>query len=111
MAIDSERDSKIWCENTLEGYLNANRAAEELHLSRRQVFRLKRALEEKGVEGLIHGNRGRASPRRVKEHLRDTIDYLYRGKYDGFNISHFTDVPQGKRRYAPSQMEALAVGV
>ena len=79
-------------QNTMEGYLNVDLAAEELDLSKRQVFRLKRKLKEEGIEGLIHGNRGRASPRRVKEHLRDTIDYLYQGKYTGFNISHFTEM-------------------
>ena len=79
-------------ENTIEGYLKADLAAEELCLSKRQVFRLKRKLKEEGIEGLIHGNRRRASPRRVPDHVRDTIDYLYRGKYDGFNISHFTEM-------------------
>jgi len=63
-------------QNTMEGYLNVDLAAEELDLSKRQVFRLKRKLKEEGIEGLIHGNIGRASPRRVKEYLRDTIDYL-----------------------------------
>ncbi len=79
-------------ENTIEGYLKVDLAAEELCLSKRQVFRLKRKLKEKGIEGLIHGNRGRASPRRILDPARDTIDYLYRGKYDGFNISHFTEM-------------------
>ncbi len=85
-------------ENTIEGYLNVDEAREQLHLSRRQVFRLKRKLKEKGIEGLIHGNRGRASPRRVEDYLRDTIDYLYRGKYDGFNISHFTEMLAERER-------------
>ncbi len=79
-------------QNTIEGYLNADLAAEELCLSKRQVFRLKRKLKEKGIEGLIHGNRGRASPRRIPDPVRDTINYLYQGKYDGFNISHFTEM-------------------
>jgi len=79
-------------QNTIEGYLNVDLAAEELCLSRRQVFRLKRKLKEEGIEGLIHGNRGRTSPKRTKEHLRNMINYLYRGKYDGFNISHFTEM-------------------
>lgn len=81
-------------QNTIEGYLNVDLAAEELCLSRRQVFRLKRRLKEKGIEGLIHANRGRASPRRTKDSLRDTIDYLYQEKYTGFNISHFTEMLQ-----------------
>ena len=79
-------------QNTIEGYLNVDLAAEELCLSRRQVFRLKRKLKEKGIEGLIHANRGRASPKRTKDSLRDTIDYLYQEKYTGFNISHFTEM-------------------
>jgi len=85
-------------ENTIEGYLKANLAAEELCLSKRQVFRLKRKLKEEGIEGLIHGNRRRASPRRIPDHVRDTIDYLYRGRYDGFNISHFTEMLEERER-------------
>lgn len=79
-------------QNTIEGYLKVDLAAEELCLSRRQIFRLKRKLKEKGIEGFIHGNRGRPSPRRTKEQIRDTINYLYQEKYDGFNISHFTEM-------------------
>ena len=76
-------------ENTMEGYFNVDEAAEQLHLSGRQAFRLKRKLKERGIEGLIHGNRGRVSPRRVKDYPRDMIDYLYGGKYGGLDISHF----------------------
>jgi transposase len=79
-------------QNTIEGYLKVDLAAEELCLSRRQIFRLKRKLKEKGIEGFIHGNRGKPSPRRTKEQIRDTINYLYQEKYDGFNISHFTEM-------------------
>ena len=40
-------------ENSIEGYLKAGLAAEELCLSKRQIFRLKRKLKEKGIEGII----------------------------------------------------------
>jgi len=79
-------------ENAIEGYLKVDQAGEQLHLSTRQIFRLKKRLREEGIEGLIHGNRGKPSPRRTKQHLRDMIDYLYRGKYDGFNLSHYTEM-------------------
>ena len=79
-------------ENAIAGYLKVHQAAEELHLSTRQIFRLKKRLGEERIEGLIHGNRGKPSPRRTRKHLRDMIDYLYRGKYDGFNLSHFTEM-------------------
>ena len=36
-------------ENTIEGYLKVDLAAEELCLSTRQIFRLKRKLKEKGI--------------------------------------------------------------
>ena len=35
-------------ENALKGYLKASQAAEQLHLSTRQVFRLKKALRKEG---------------------------------------------------------------
>ncbi len=63
-------------ENTIEGYLNVAEAREQFHLARRQVFRLKRKSKGKGIEGLIHGKGGRASPRRTKERLRDMIGYF-----------------------------------
>ena len=85
-------------ENVIEEYLKVEKAAEELHLSTRQIFRLKKRLRQEGIEGLIHGNRGRPSPRRTKKHLRNMIDYLYRGKYEGFSLSHYTEMLQGKRR-------------
>jgi len=49
-------------------------------------------LKEKGIEWIIHGNGERASPRRIPDPVTDTVDYLYRAKYDGFNISHFTEM-------------------
>ena len=85
-------------ENVIAGYLKVDEAREQFHLSRRQVFRLKKKLKEEGIEGLIHGNRGRASPRRIPEGAGDLIDLLYKGKYTGFNISHFTEMLRGKRK-------------
>ncbi|MCK4419277.1 hypothetical protein KAV79_05680 [Candidatus Aerophobetes bacterium] len=58
-------------ENTIEGYLKAHLAREELHLSIRQIFRLKKALKEEGIEGLIHGNKDRGT-----QALRWNYSYL-----------------------------------
>ncbi len=41
-------------ENTIEGYLKADLAAEGPCLSKRQIFRLKTKLKEKGIEGEYH---------------------------------------------------------
>ena len=83
-------------ENAIKGYLKASQAAEQLHLSTRQVFRLKKALRKEGIVGLIHGNRGRASPHKISEEVRDKVDSLYQGKYAGFNLSHFTEMLEEK---------------
>ncbi len=77
--------------DAVRGCLEANQAAEELNLSTRQIFRLKKALREEGIDGIIHGNKGKPSPRRIPDNIRDRIDSLYKGKYAGFNISHFTE--------------------
>ena len=51
--------------NAIKGYLKAYQAAEQLNLSIRQIFRLKRAFRKRGMEGLIHGNKGKLSPCRI----------------------------------------------
>ena len=58
--------------DTIEGYLRIDLAAGELHLSTRQIFRLKRRLKEEGIQELIHGNREKPSPRRIPDKLTDT---------------------------------------
>jgi len=88
------RDSVI--KDAINRYLKADQAAEELQLSTRQIFRLKKRLKEEGIQGLIHGNRGKLSPQGIPDTLTDTIDYLYRGKYEGFNLSHFTEMLEEK---------------
>jgi len=50
-------------ENAVKGYLRAHRVAEQLYLSIRQIFRLKKALREEGIEEIIHGNKERAKNR------------------------------------------------
>ncbi len=79
-------------ENAVKGYLKAHQAAKELYLSTRQIFRLKKALREEGIDGIIHGNKGKPSPRRIPEDIRNAVDSLYTGKYAGFNISHFAEM-------------------
>jgi len=83
-------------ENAIEGYLKVHQAAEELQLSTRQIFRLKKRLREEGIGGLIHGDRGKPSPRRIPDTLRDLINSLYRGKYEGFNLSHYREMLEEK---------------
>jgi len=62
-----------------------------LGISVRQFRRLKVADKRLGVEGLIHGNRGRPSARRLKEADRNRIVELINGRYAGLNDCHLTE--------------------
>ena len=72
----------------LGGRCATGEAAEILKLSKRQVYRLKKRVREKGVKGVIHGSRGRTSPNRLSDELRDRVAAFARGKYRGFNDCH-----------------------
>ncbi len=49
-------------------------------------------LRAEGPAGLVHGNRGRASPRRLSEDRRARILELAAGRYAGVNDSHLAEL-------------------
>jgi transposase len=73
------------------GTLAVREAAAVLGLCERQVRRLRRSVQERGARGVVHGNTGRASPRRIAQRVRAQIVKLRRKKYAGFNDQHFTE--------------------
>jgi transposase len=60
-------------------------------VSYRQAKRLKKKLISEGAKGLIHGNRGRPSPRALSHELAETILDLSLTTYTNFNDTHFTE--------------------
>ncbi len=60
-------------------------------VSYRQAKRLKKRLEDQGAAGLIHGNRGRASPNAMEPATKETIIRLSQEPYADFNDTHFTE--------------------
>ena len=75
----------------LAGKVTNLEAATALGLSVRQFRRLKRAYERRGVGGLLHGNRGRVSPRRLSDADREQIVVWINGRYAGLNDTHLTE--------------------
>ncbi|MBI4277849.1 MAG: helix-turn-helix domain-containing protein [Armatimonadetes bacterium] len=67
-------------------------AARVLGLSDRQVRRLRRAYHARGPAAVVHGNRGRSSPRRLPDALRDRIVTLAQTAYAGVNYQHLQDL-------------------
>ena len=78
-------------ERLRRGELSTGQAAQVLGLSERQVRRVRRAVEKRGAQGVIHGNTGRSPSHRVARRVRERIVKLRSTKYDKFNDQHFTE--------------------
>ncbi len=74
------------------GTLKMADAARLVGLSVRQVRRLRLAYRVRGAAALAHGNRGRPSPRRLPQALRQRIVRLARTTYAAVNHQHFTEL-------------------
>jgi transposase InsO family protein len=88
---------------TIEGRETVGRGAKLLGISPRQMKRLRRKLKQRGVEGLLHGNRGKAPwNKTVSEKIKQVVE-LARGRYQGFNDSHLTEKLREKEKIALSR--------
>jgi len=63
----------------LQGKITNREGAMALELSVRQFKRLRMRVRQHGVRGLVHGNRGRPSPRRLAEPTRQRVQELLTG--------------------------------
>lgn len=73
------------------GRMTAKVAGEILGLSIRQVRRLVKKQREHGDAALAHGNRGRASPRKLPASIRERVVEMAKGKYRDYNDCHFQE--------------------
>jgi transposase len=73
------------------GELRNRQVAAALHMSIRQVQRLKGRFRALGVAGLVHRSRGRPSPRRLAPALRQRVADLMGRVYVGLNDCHLTE--------------------
>jgi transposase len=78
-------------QRVFRGELTVGKAALMLGVSERQCYRVKARVKRQGAKGVVHGNRGRACIRKVKEKTVRRIVELARGKYQGFNDHHLTE--------------------
>jgi len=73
------------------GKVTLREAGERIGVSYRQAKRIGQAIRERGIKGLVHGNRGRPSNHRLKESLRERVLKLSEEVYWDFNDTHFTE--------------------
>lgn len=74
-----------------EGITTTGEAAELLGLSMRQVRRLRRAFEQRGPAGLVHGNRGREAAHALDADVRAQVVALGRERVD-YNHTHLHEL-------------------
>lgn len=73
------------------GKVGAQRAAEQLGISKRQFRRLVAAYRQRGIAALAHGNRGRSPANCISEQVRQEILRLGKETYRDYNDCHFTE--------------------
>jgi transposase len=94
---------------TMEGRETVGRAAKLLGISPRQMKRLRRKMKERGVEGLLHGNRGKAAwNKTVSEKIAKVLE-LARGRYQGLNDTHLSEKLKEKEKITLSRATVRTV--
>jgi transposase len=90
LTMKDEKRLKI-IQRVFQGEVTVVQAALVLGISERQCYRIKARVKKGGAKGVVHGNRGRPSQRKIKEKTVQRIVELARGKYQGFNDHHLTE--------------------
>lgn len=80
------------------GHMTNRQAADALHLSVRQVQRIKRKLEAHGPAAARHGNSGRTPHNKLPDDRRREILHLARTVYADYNFSHLADALDQEHR-------------
>ena len=79
-------------QGVMDGRILVSEAGRVLDRSVRQVYRMLGRLRERGLVGLVHGNKGRRSPRRMRESIRKRIVALARKKLSNINDTHLSEI-------------------
>src|SRR5512144_2331735 len=87
---------------TLEGQESVGKAAKLLGISARQMKRLRRKMKERGVEGLLHGTRGKSPWNKTALEKIEKVVQLARGRYQGLNDTHLTEKLKEKEKISVS---------
>jgi transposase len=80
------------------GALSVEEGAKVLSCSVRTVFRLCERLRVFGLEGLVHGNKGKKSSRKTEADVVERVLGLVRGKYAGINDTHLRELLDERER-------------
>ena len=93
MTLTMKEQNKIEViQGVMDGRIKVEEGGRVLNRSVRQIFRMLKRLREKGLEGLQHGNKGKKSPRKIKEEIRKKIIALAKGNLRDINDTHLSEI-------------------
>ena len=78
-------------QRVFRGEVTMVEAAMVLGVTERHSYRIKARIRKEGVQGVVHGNRGRICKRKLSEKTKRRIVEPARGKYRGFNDHHLSE--------------------
>ncbi len=96
---------------TLEGRESVGKSAKLLGISPRQMKRLRRKVKELGIEGLLHGNRGKKPWNKMASEQIEKVIRLARGKYQGLNDTHLSEKLKKERWSGYPSWRSLRRGI
>ena len=107
----TKRELERWqvIQRVMLGALTQAEAGEVLGLCERQVRRLVKKGRKKGARGLIHGSRGKPSPRKMAEELEDRITAIIRTRYPDFSPLHAAEKLAERHRIEVSREKVRQV--
>ena len=73
------------------GKITLKEAADKIGRSYRQAKRIWKRVQEKGVKGVLHGNKGKSANHHIPEGEQEKVLRLSRQRYGDFNDTHFTE--------------------
>src|SRR5687767_10563801 len=85
---------------TSEGRETVGRGAKLLGISVRQMTRLRHKMKERGVERLLHGNRGKGAWNNTASEKIKHVLQLTRGRYHGLHGTHLAEKLKKKEKIA-----------
>ena len=91
--MSKQEQRRAWVvSRVMAGELGVAEAARLLQLSERSIRRLRARMEREGPAALVHGNRGRVSPRRLSEATRAKVLDLVEERYGDVNDVHLSEL-------------------
>lgn len=80
-------------EAVMDGRILVDEAGRVLKRSVRQIYRMLERRRKEGLVGMIHKNRGKTSPRKIKKRIRQQIVEWAKGKYKDINDTQLNSPP------------------